>query len=68
MGLEAQSFGSLAEARKGFEAYEGVPDLFITDVALTDGNGLDLAEELAERGRLRKGRPGRVSRTCLGRV
>lgn len=54
MGLEAQSFGSLAEARKGFEAYEGVPDLFITDVALTDGNGLDLAEELAERGRLRK--------------
>ena len=54
MGLEVQAFANLAEARSGFTEYEGVPDLFITDVALTDGNGLDLAEELDADGRLSK--------------
>jgi len=54
MGLEAQAFGSLADARRGFDAYQGAPDLFITDVTLTDGNGLDLAEELANQGKLKK--------------
>ena len=54
MGLEAQAFASLADARSGFDTYPGSPDLFITDVALTDGNGLDLAEELADEGKVNK--------------
>ena len=54
MGVQALAFSSLADAREGFRAYQGVPNLFITDVTLTDGNGLDLAEELADQGKLNK--------------
>ncbi len=53
LGLQVECFESLSMARAGFAAFEGVPDIFITDVALPDGNGLDLVEELASGDRVR---------------
>lgn len=54
MGLEVVMFEGVQSAEAGFAAYQGVPDLFITDVALGDGNGLDLAEQLLVDGRVER--------------
>ena len=54
MGFEVYPCASIAEARAEFEMLSGAPDLLVTDVMLEDGNGLDLAEELAAKGQTRK--------------
>lgn len=52
MGLTVVGFDSIEATRRGFESYDGIPDIFITDVSLPDGNGLDLAEALTQEGRI----------------
>ncbi len=47
-GFEVECAGSLAEAREAFEAAPGF-ELLFTDMALPDGDGLNLATELQER-------------------
>ena len=54
MGFEVYPCSSIAQARAEFEILSGAPDLLVTDVRLDDGNGLDLAEELAARGQVDK--------------
>jgi CheY-like chemotaxis protein/two-component sensor histidine kinase len=54
MGFEVYPCSSIAQARAEFEMLSGAPDLLVTDVRLDDGNGLDLAEELAARGQVDK--------------
>ena len=52
MGLTVTSFDSIEATKKGFATFDGIPDIFVTDVSLPDGNGLDLAEHLAQEGRV----------------
>ncbi|MEC7583821.1 MAG: ATP-binding protein [Planctomycetota bacterium] len=47
MGFDVRAFQSVEACRTGLSGLGRVPDLFVTDVILGDGNGLDLAEELA---------------------
>ena len=54
IGLEVESFPSIEDARTSLQFTDNPPDIFLTDVSLPDGNGLDLAEELAQEGRLKK--------------
>ena len=54
LGLEVVAFEGMESAEVGIQAYEGIPDLFITDIALGDGNGLDLAERLLNDGRVER--------------
>ena len=51
IGMEVESFASIADARAGLLAKTTSPAILVTDVSLPDGNGLDLAEELAQQGR-----------------
>ena len=53
MGLTVTSFDSIEATKKGFATFDGIPDIFVTDVSLPDGNGLDLAEHLAQEGRVK---------------
>ena len=53
MGLTVTSFDSIEATKKGFDTFDGIPDIFVTDVSLPDGNGLDLAEHLAQEGRVK---------------
>jgi len=50
IGFDVQAFRSIRECRAGMRGLERKVDLFVTDVMLGDGNGLDLAEELASEG------------------
>jgi len=54
IGLEVESFASIKDARAEFLATTSSPEILVTDVSLPDGNGLDLAEELAQQGRAEK--------------
>ena len=54
LGLEVVAFEGMESAEVGIQAYEGIPDLFITDIALGDGNGLDLAEHLLTNGQVER--------------
>ncbi|MDG2051899.1 MAG: ATP-binding protein [Myxococcota bacterium] len=54
IGLAVESFPSITEARAALLAEKTMPDIFVTDVTLPDGNGLDLAEELVREGRIGK--------------
>ena len=53
MGFEVRAFQSVDECRSGYASLGRKPDLFVTDVVLGDGNGLDLAEEMASGGLLK---------------
>jgi signal transduction histidine kinase/CheY-like chemotaxis protein len=50
LGSRVLTFSSATEARQGLAGRNERLDLLITDVALGDGNGLDLAEELVDAG------------------
>lgn len=54
IGLEVESFPDIQGARASLQFTDNPPDIFLTDVSLPDGNGLDLAEELAQEDRLKK--------------
>ena len=54
IGLEVESFASIEEARSVLLAKKTSHKILVTDVSLPDGNGLDLAEELVEKGRIEK--------------
>ena len=54
IGLEVESFSDIQGARASLQFTDNPPDIFLTDVSLPDGNGLDLAEELAQEDRLKK--------------
>lgn len=54
MGFDVRSYGSLMEARAAFKETGTKSDLFVTDVRLGDGNGIDFAEEMAKEGLLSK--------------
>ncbi|MAJ59328.1 MAG: hypothetical protein CBC48_04420 [bacterium TMED88] len=54
IGLEVESFASITDARAGLLARTTPPEILVTDVALPDGNGLDLAEELVRKDRIEK--------------
>ena len=47
MGFDVRPFSSIAECRAGCRDLDSRLDLLVTDVGLADGDGLDLAEELA---------------------
>ena len=54
MGFEVRAFQSVDACRTGCASLEQPPDLFVTDVLLGDGNGLDLAESMAAEGLLKR--------------
>ena len=54
MGFPVRAFESISQLKAEIDVLHTNCDLFITDVKLGDGNGLDFAESMAKKGLLTK--------------